>query len=77
MKTFTLKLPAPVYSWLVEESRQTGRSKSQLVREALEHSRKRKKTPTALDLAADLCGMVESGLRDLSTNKKHLKGFGR
>jgi hypothetical protein len=24
-----------------------------------------------------LCGCVQSGLRDLSRNKKHLKGFGR
>ena len=34
-------------------------------------------TDAALDLAADLYGCVQSGLRDLSRNKKHLKGFGR
>jgi hypothetical protein len=32
---------------------------------------------SALDMAADLCGSVRSGLHDLSYNKKRLRGFGR
>jgi hypothetical protein len=46
-----------------------------LIREILQHHHQQRRS--ALDLAADLCGCVNSGLRDLSYNKKRLKGFGR
>jgi hypothetical protein len=32
---------------------------------------------SAYDLAKDLAGSVESGIGDLSTNKKYLQGFGK
>jgi len=32
---------------------------------------------SAHDLMKDGCGMVRSGKRDLSTNKKHMQGYGR
>lgn len=29
------------------------------------------------DLTRDLCGSVDSGVPDLATNKKYMKGYGR
>ncbi len=76
MKTLTMKLPDELSGWLENEARQAGRPKSALVREILQQ-RRRRQHQTALDLAADLCGCVQSGLRDLARNKKRLEGFGR
>ena len=79
MKTLTMKLPAETFAWLEKEAKRANRPKSVLVRELLERARQYQLPArrSALDLAGDLCGSVESGLRDLSHNKKHLKGFGR
>jgi len=76
MKTLTMKLPDGLLGWLENEAKRARRPKSALVREILEQHQQRQYL-SALDLAADLCGCVESGLRDLSRNKRHLKGFGR
>jgi hypothetical protein len=76
MKTLTMKLPDGLLGWLEHEARRARQPKSALVREILQQHQQRRH-PSALDLAADLCGCVQSGLRDLSRNKKHLKGFGR
>ena len=76
MKTLTMKLPDELLGWLENEAKRAGQPKSALVREILQQ-RQRRQRPTALDLAADLCGCVRSGLGDLARNKKHLKGFGR
>jgi hypothetical protein len=55
----------------------TGRTESEIVRRGLklvaeEEGRRR----SALDLAGRSVGRFKKGPRDLSTNKKHLKGFG-
>jgi hypothetical protein len=71
-----MKLPDGLHSWLEIEARRARQPKSALVRNILQQHRRRK-PQSALDLAADFCGCVQSGLRDLSRNKKHLKGFGR
>lgn len=76
MKTLTMKLPAGLLSWLENEARRTRRPKSALVREILQQHQQRRQ-PSALELAGDLCGCVDSGLRDLARNQNHLKGFGR
>lgn len=76
MKTISVKLPPMLTDWLENESKRANRSKSALVREILEQHQQRQRS-SALDLAGDLCGCVESGLRDLSHNRKHLKGFGQ
>ena len=34
-------------------------------------------TPSALDRMQDGAGMIRSGHRDLATNPRHMKGFGR
>src|SRR5207248_2638709 len=33
--------------------------------------------PSLHDLMKDGCGMVDSGIPDLATNKKHMRGYGR
>jgi predicted DNA-binding protein len=75
MKTLTMKLPDELLGWLENEAKLAGQPKSALVREILQQ-RQRHRRQTALDLAADLCGCVQSGLGDLARNKKRLKGFG-
>lgn len=76
MKTLTMKLPDPLLAWLENESKRANRPKSAVVREILQQHQ-RAQPRSALDLAADLCGSVQSGVRDLGRSKKHLKGFGR
>ena len=45
----------------------------------LEHQPAKKplKKPSLHDLMKDGCGIVDSGVPDLATNKKHMEGFGR
>lgn len=76
MKTLTLKVPASLLTWLKQEARRAKRPKSTFARELLQQQLDQKKNPSVLDLASDLRGCVDSGLKDLSYNKKHLKGFG-
>ena len=71
-----MKLPEHLADWLEVEAKRVGQPKSALVREMLKRQQERQ-GGSALDLASDLCGCVESGLGDLSRNKKHLKGFGK
>ncbi|MBI3184310.1 MAG: ribbon-helix-helix protein, CopG family [Myxococcales bacterium] len=51
-------------------------SRSELVRQALA-ALERGERKSALDDWREVVGMVEEGPRDLATNPKHLKGFGR
>lgn len=79
MKTLSVKLPAPLAEWLVTESRDLGRTQSDLVRQALEEQRQGKagkKAKACAELLADLDGFFK-GPRDLSTHPKYLKGFGK
>ena len=43
----------------------------------LEHAAAKKKKPSLHDRMKDGCGIVNSGIPDLATNKKHMEGFGR
>lgn len=76
MKTISVKLPSPMAAWLDQQARELGRSKSALVRQALEQQQHKMGKGTCLELLEDLCGSVR-GPRDLSTNRKHLEGFGQ
>jgi hypothetical protein len=76
MRTLTIKVPDGLLVWLENEAKRVGQPKSSLVRDILQQHQQRRPR-SALDLAADLCGCVESGLGDLARNKQHLKGFGR
>jgi Arc/MetJ-type ribon-helix-helix transcriptional regulator len=80
MKTLSLKLPDALAAKVEAMARKRHTSKSALIREALESylSDDRKKPfLTLLDVAPDVIGCVSGGPGDLSTNKKHMEGFGR
>ncbi len=76
MKTISLKLPERLHIWLEREARRRQRSKSDLVREVLERQSQSQKRVTAMDMVGHLCG-IGKGPGDLSTNKKHLEGYGK
>ena len=58
----------------------TGKSESELVRNAIEElCRQHRDEPTCYDIAVrmGIVGAVKGGPKDLSTNPKHMEGFGR
>ena len=79
MKTLSLKLPESLAARLTAVARKRGQSKSAVVRAVLEDylaASTRVAPGSCLELAADLAGCV-AGPGDLSSNKKHLRGFGK
>jgi len=76
MKTLSVKLPSQLSGWLSKRSKELGRTQSELVREALEQQRVARDDASCHELMQDMCGTFE-GPKDLSTNPKHLKNFGR
>lgn len=80
MDLLSVKIPVELSRRVDAAAKTRQASKSAVVREALEayFSQQPSAVPAAscLDLARDLIGSVE-GPRDLATNKKHMKGFGR
>jgi metal-responsive CopG/Arc/MetJ family transcriptional regulator len=79
MKTLTVKLKDDLYTRLESMAEERGWSKSALVRAALEslvRDQRPSQGPSCYDLAEDLSGTVD-GPRDLSTSKRHLRGYGR
>ena len=75
MKTISVKLPEPLAAWLSRRAAELGRPQSDLVREALQRSKEGSGGASCHDLFADVCGVIE-GPRDLSTNPRHMRGFG-
>lgn len=73
--TLTIRLEGELMQHLEAEARRTRTSKGELVRRAL-RERLQKRKPSVLDALGDLVGSVE-GPADLSSNKRHLAGFGR
>jgi metal-responsive CopG/Arc/MetJ family transcriptional regulator len=79
MKTISLKLPDALLARLNSAAKNKKRSKSEYVRNCLEHALENPKTcppGSCHDLAGDLCGIINVP-SDLSYNKKRLSGFGR
>lgn len=79
MKTVTVKIPEELDQRLSRVAEKTGKSKSNLIRAAIEYvlSMRDDITPNScLDLAKDLSGSIE-GPVDLSCGKKHLEGYGK
>lgn len=79
MTTITCKVSEKLAAQLDTLARAERRSKSALVREALEDrfKAKRRRGPvTAFDLVKHLCGSIKGGPSDLATNPEHMKGFG-
>lgn len=81
MKTMTVKLPDEIAVRLEKRAKRLGVSKSALVRASLETELNGKsaveETPSAYDVLKSGFGCVRSGVGDLSTNPKHMEGFGR
>ena len=76
----SVRVPGGIARRLKERSRATGTRESQVVREALEHYlSENRKEETAYDLLlqAGLIGCVRDAPKDLSTNKRYFKGFGK
>lgn len=78
MKTLSLKLPETLDSQIGAIARQRGKSKSAVVRSALDAylaSEMAPRSGSALDLAGDLAGALE-GPTDLSCHDGHMRGYG-
>ena len=77
MVSLTIKLPEAVKQLLEREARQSGKSVSALIREAVS-IRLRKSTAggSLYDRARDLCGAGASGRPDLATNREVFREFG-
>lgn len=79
MKILTVKVPETLDLKLAAVAAKRGESKSNLIRTAINSILKADETVTSnscLDIAIDLVGSVE-GPSDLSSNKKHLNGYGK
>jgi predicted transcriptional regulator len=77
--TVTVKLPETLARRLKSMAARRGETQSALVREALRTHLERGSEPASgscLELARDLAGSLE-GAADLSTNRRHLRGYGR
>lgn len=78
MKTLTLRIEGGLNQWLVQEAKRLGRSKSEIVREALAQQRRAERPLSLHDQMKDVCGIIKGAPRDTSGNlRKHLKGFGQ
>jgi Arc/MetJ-type ribon-helix-helix transcriptional regulator len=80
MKTLTVRLPEPLVAEIEVESRERRVSKSDIVRERLQHRAAGRSRRTALAQIADLIGSVDGLPTDLSgTVKRSLRttGYGR
>jgi predicted DNA-binding protein len=75
MKTISLKLPPSLSVRLERAARERGKSKSEVIRAALEQHLKGERPMSALELAGDLVGCCE-GPADLSTNPQYMEGYG-
>ena len=80
MKTLSFKVPAALDRKLAAVVKRRGVRKSIVVREALsrylDDSRELRRG-SLLDLAGDLFGCVKGAPADLSSNPRHLAGFGK
>jgi hypothetical protein len=78
MTTLTVKIPEDLKRNVETVARFSGKSVSAVVRESLlRTSRKTGSRRASLyERTKDLCGAGCSGLDDLATSPKHMKGFG-
>lgn len=79
MKTISLKLPRRLEVQLSAAARRAGKSKSALVRDALEaffEERPAARRNSCHELTRDLAGCID-GPGDLSWNKKRMRGYGK
>ena len=80
MKTISLKLPADLEKDIRHAAERQGIPLSVWIRGAMEERLKkepRKKPLTAADTFGKYAGICDTGIGDLSTNPKHMEGFGK
>jgi Arc/MetJ-type ribon-helix-helix transcriptional regulator len=80
MKVLSVKVPEALERKLVAVVRKRGRRKSAVVREALERYLEESgeaRRGSFLELAGELAGCVTDAPADLSSNPRHLAGFGK
>lgn len=75
MQTLTVKVPDALAKEIAREAKVRRVTKSEIVRERLE--RKEKPLPSLWERMKDLVIDDPNSPGDLSTNKKHLAGYGR
>jgi predicted DNA-binding protein len=75
----TIRIPPSLGKRLKEQAGVRGRPESEIVREALETYFRQASGKSAYELAreAGLIGRLKKAPRDLSTNLRHFKGFGK
>ena len=79
MRLLTLRVPSRLAALIEEAARERGATKSSVVREALAAYLARDGTAPPLSFlaqAGDLAGCV-SGPKNLSTDRRHLRDYGR
>jgi ribbon-helix-helix CopG family protein len=77
LRTISVKLPEGLALRLRQVVGRRGVTQSEVIREALEAHLAAPSPGSCLDLVGDLAGSVRGGPRDLSSSRRHLKGFGR
>ncbi len=80
MKTISLKLPPDLEKEIRHAADRQGVPLSEWIRGAMEERLKkepRKKQMTAADTFGKYLGIAGDGPHDLSTNPKHMEGFGK
>lgn len=80
MKVLSVKVPEALDRRITAAVKRRGMRKSSAVREALERyldETQEARRGSFVDLAGDLIGCVKDAPADLSSNPKHLKGYGR
>jgi hypothetical protein len=79
MKT-TVELPDDLYRRAKAAAASHGRKFSELVEEglrlALEAPRRARRGSSLIGLMKNPCGLIDSKIPDLASNRKHLAGFG-
>ena len=70
MKTLTVRLPEPLVAEIEAESRGRKISKSDVVRERLQHPLRRRTRAASIEAIADLIGSVDGLPVDLTARKK-------
>ncbi len=71
MKAISVKLPQSLATWLTNTAAALGRTRSDLVQEALQRSRKGQNRVNCHHVFADVCGVID-GPKNLSANPKQM-----
>jgi len=80
MTTITCRIPEKLDAELEAVAEKRKVPKSTVVREAIASNLQEQKNQgrlSAYDVMKEACGIIKSGRRDLATNPKYMKGFGR